>query len=44
MQVGNLGVLHKTKLEGNPTTLTFGLLQLLDFTLPGGGVGWGEVR
>ena len=38
IKVGNLGVLHKTKLEGYHT-LTFGLLQLFNIKQPRGSTG-----
>ena len=33
-KVGNSGFLHKTKLEGDPETLTFGFMQLFDLMQP----------
>ena len=33
-KVGNSGFLHKTKLEGDPETLTFGFMQLFALTQP----------
>ena len=39
LKVENLGVVHKTRLEGDHQTLTFGLMQLFDTTQPGGPIG-----
>ena len=36
IKVGNLGVLYKTELEGDPETFTFGFMQLFDKTQPRG--------
>ena len=36
IKVGNLGVVHKTRLEGDHQMLTFGLMQLFDLKQPQG--------
>ena len=36
MKVGNLGVMHKTRIEGALQTFTFGIMQLVDTMQPGG--------
>ena len=44
IQVGNLGVMHKIRLEGDNQTLTFGVMQLVDAMQPAGAnvnISWG---
>ena len=44
LKVGNLGVMHKIRLEGDHQTLTFGVAQLVDAMQPGGAkvnISWG---
>ena len=36
IKVGNLGVMHKIRLEGDHQTLTFGVVQLVVAMQPGG--------
>ena len=36
IKVGNLGVMHKIRLEGDHQKLTFGVLQVVDTMQPGG--------
>ena len=34
--------MYKTKLVGDPETVTFGFMELFDLTQPGGPVGWSK--
>ena len=36
MKVGNLGLVHKTRLKGDHQSLTFGVMQLVDMMQSGG--------
>ena len=44
IKFGNLGVMHKIRLEGDHQTLTIGVVQLVDVMQPGGAkvhISWG---